>query len=89
MMVVLSCAYPGAADEGVDLAHADHLRHHAAQPLRVEEVELVEAVRRVVVVHDDAGVMQEPHGLTQLGLVQLEATTPHDARQPLPRDHRK
>uniref|UniRef100_A0A182IK52 Uncharacterized protein n=1 Tax=Anopheles atroparvus TaxID=41427 RepID=A0A182IK52_ANOAO len=75
--------HDAGARERVDLAHRHDVRQHVAQPLRIEEVQV--AQRRVVVVQQDAVVVQEHGGLVQLGPVAeaLEAAQLHLVRHQL------
>ena len=46
-------------DEGVDFRHGDDVAHESAQPLRLQEVELAELALHVVVVQQDATLVEE------------------------------
>ena len=65
-------AHDAVLGEGVDLADGDDVGEDVAEPLRVQEVEV--AQRGVVVVQQEAVLVQELGRLAQLGLVtELEA----------------
>lgn len=56
---------PIPVNEWIDLWHSDNLGQHATQPARVDEVEVSHLQGGLVVVQQDATLMEEVHSLAK------------------------
>ena len=68
----LSLSHPLFVDEGVDLCHGDDLGHEAAQPLRVQEEEIVELALHVGVVEQNPTFVEEADRLKKRDSVTIQ-----------------